>query len=367
MPSLKERQPPSELFRAKAKIDEMLKGYLADQRTRYAEDASENALFEDAAEFACRPGKRIRPLLFLAGCQLFGTKPSVKQKDLMQASLSLELLHAFILVHDDLIDQSDQRRGLPALHRTLSNRLSAYTDRERAGHDLALVMGDILFALAQSAIVENGFPATKQIRLLRQLLTYTVQTGLGETADVLYGYRDISKVSLQEIERMYLGKTTRYTFEAPLLLAGIVCDLAEPQQQALTALAEPAGLAFQILNDLKEYQHFEVADVASSDILDGKKTVLMQTTYSRLNENDRTLLQMCLSGAAGREVAATKIRELVVRSGSMQVLRETCDRLFGEASRRIDGGGFDPAVAHGLQELLEAITGLITKTNTKTA
>ena len=367
MPALKERHDTSEIFRARNKIDDGLHRFLADQRSRFADDSSENVLFENTVEFVCRPGKRIRPLLFLAGCQLFGAQRASKQKPLLQASLSLELLHAFILVHDDIIDQSELRRGLPTLHRALGARLSAYTDRDRAGHDLALVMGDILFALAQSAIVESGLPATKQIRLLRQLLTYTVQTGLGETADILYGYRDISKVSLKEIERMYLAKTTRYTFEAPLRLAAIAADLPDAQQQAIIEFVEPAGLAFQILNDLEEYEHFEITDVASSDILEGKKTVLMQTTYSRLKENDRTLLQMCLSGATGKEVAATKIRELVVRSGSIKVLRETCDRLFGEADRRISAGGFDPAVAQGLQDLLQAITALICKSKQTTA
>jgi len=202
-------------------------------------------------------------------------------------------------------------------------------------------------------------PPAIQSRLLKKLLGYIIQTGFGETADIIYGLRDISKVGLGEIEQMYLGKTTRYTFEAPLAMAAIVTESPDSLQEAVSRIVEPAGLAFQILNDLQEFEQFEVADIASSDILEGKKTVLMQTAFSRLSDPDRSLLQMCLSGAPGREAAATKIRELVLRSGAMEVLHHETNALFTESSRRIDEAGLPHEASNGLKRLFLLVAQLI--------
>ncbi len=364
MPSLKSA-PITELLRARGKIDQVLGRYLKKQRAEFADQRINGALFDDLAEFALRPGKRIRPLLFLAGCRLFGATERHRATDLYQVAISLELLHAFILVHDDIIDQSALRRGSPTLHRVLSGRVSAYTDQGRAGHDLALVLGDILFALAQMAVVESHLPFEIRTRLIKQQLAYTVQTGFGETADILFGLRDISKIELPDIEQMYLAKTTRYTFEAPLCLAAIASGLELEQKESLAGIVEPAGFAFQILNDLDEFERFEVADIASSDMLDGKKTVLLQTTFQRLTESDRTLLQMCLSGAPGREASATMIRDLVLRSGAIQLLRDEVGALFDETQRRIDAATLPEGAAEGLRQILDAIANLLTSGATK--
>jgi len=358
MPSVK-HSASENIQVARESIDSAMRDFLDAKKASFAAQRIDSALYEDMAEFACRPGKRIRPLLFLAGCELFGPRLSIPQVSLMKVAVSLELLHAFILIHDDIIDQSELRRNLPTLHKALGGRVSAYTDRERAGHDLALVMGDVLFALAQLAIVESDLPPATQSRLLRKLLGYIIQTGFGETADIVYGLRDISKVGLGEIEQMYLGKTTRYTFEAPLAMAAIVTDCLASLQNAIAPIVEPAGLAFQILNDLQEFEQFEVADIASSDILEGKKTVLMQTAFSRLSDPDRSLLQMCLSGAPGREAAATKLRELVLRSGAIEILHQETEALFTESSRRIDEAGLPLESANGLKRLFLTVAELI--------
>jgi len=152
MPSVKESAPHN-LLVARESIDSAMKSFLDAKKAEFASQRIDGALYDDMSEFARRSGKRLRPVLFLAGCELFGPRLTIPHHSLMKVAVSLELLHAFILIHDDIIDQSDLRRNLPTLHKVLGGRVSAYTDRDRAGHDLALVMGDILFALAQLAIV----------------------------------------------------------------------------------------------------------------------------------------------------------------------------------------------------------------------
>jgi len=361
IPSMKSSAAADILRNAHLEVNEALEVFLNENRSQFPDSTLYTQLYDDLVEFVLRPGKRIRPLLFLAGCRIFQARLSSKQAaNRLRVAVALELLHAFVLIHDDIIDQSDLRRNLPTLHRVIGRRLSAYADRDKSGADLALVMGDILFALAQLAIVNSGLDPATNSRLLKALLRSTIATGFGETADIVYGLRDISKVGPSEIEQMYLDKTTRYTVECPLIMAAIASDLDEQQQRDLERIAEPAGLAFQIQNDLEEFERFEVSDVESADILEGKKTVLIRSAFDRLPETDRGILQLCLSGGVGMEASATKVRELVLKSGAVGALRKEVSRLFEAAENEIDRADFTNEIAEGLKLAFRGIGDAIT-------
>jgi geranylgeranyl diphosphate synthase type I len=124
---------------------------------------------------------------------------------------------------------------------------------ERLRRALALVFGDRLFALAQRCLLDARLP--ERTRLLSRLLDCALNTGYGELADVLFGAGCLSGVSAEDIERMYGRKTARYTVECPLALAGLVAERSEAELGQLAAVAQPAGLAFQIQNDLREFVH----------------------------------------------------------------------------------------------------------------
>ena len=290
----------------RARIDARLAEYLLAQKADYLRQPVLGALYDDLVEFVCRPGKRLRPTLFLLAEQVFADgKPPTEgpAPDLLAAAVSLEMLHAFILIHDDIIDRAETRRGQPTLHRAIEGRLSSFTDRHRAGANLALVLGDILFALAQKSLLESTLAAPAILaRLGTLLLGCMVETGFGEAADIVYGTRDVSKVQTAEIEQMYLLKTTRYTIECPLAMAAVLHGVDADGLDALSRIARPAGLAFQIQNDLMDFARFEVSDAeVPADILEGKKTLLMRTAFDLLNETDQGMLQLCFTACGPSE------------------------------------------------------------------
>ena len=335
--------------------------YLAASRPAYAEGAIHATLYDDAAEFVCRPGKRLRPLLFLLAHRVFQRpeSPAVAGRDLLAVGASLELLHGFILIHDDIIDRSETRRGRPTLHRVLESRLPAFADRGRTGKNLSLVLGDILFALAQQCLLEaESVPAARRVQLGRLLLGCLMETGFGEAADILYGSRDISKLTLAEIERMYLLKTTRYTIECPLAMGATLAGASPEAVARLESVARPAGLAFQIQNDLLEFARFEVSDLeVPADILEGKKTVLVHTAFELLGETDRGLLQLCFSAAGPSDATVSKARELISKSGAVTRLRRRIEDLLGEAEGAVRAEAFSPAEQAGLAGLLRMVRG----------
>ena len=339
-------------------VDAFMAEYLAHARPEYARQSINAALYDDAMEFLCRPGKRLRPLLFLLAHRIFRRPDDpTSERDLLALGTSLELLHGFILIHDDIIDRSETRRGLPTLHRVLETRLPAFADRDRAGKNLSLVIGDILFALAQQCLLDaESVDPAKRVQLSRMLLGCLVETGFGEAADIIYGTRDISKISHGEIERMYLLKTTRYTIEGPLAMAATLAGAAPAAIRQIARVALPAGLAFQIQNDLQEFARFEISDTeVPADILEGKKTLLIHTAFELLGDTDRSLLQLCFSGTSPSEATVSKARELIAKSGAVTKLHERMVELLAEADAAAHSSTFSPEEQRGLVALIRMV------------
>lgn len=359
----------AELRDLRGSLDVFLARWLQDQRGIAGADAHPTftTLYDDLREFACRPGKRLRPLLFLLAHRIFtgaagqAPAPALSPSALLPVAASLELLHAFILIHDDIIDRSELRRALPTLHRVIEHRLTPFSDRRRAGRNLALVMGDILFALAQRCLLEApGLDPDLRARLASLLLGCMVETGFGEVADIIHGTRDVSRVSVPEIEQMYRLKTTLYTVECPLAMAALLAGVGDADTlAALGRVARPAGLAFQIQNDLQEFARFEVSDAeVPSDVLEGKKTLLARTAFDRLNENDRGMLQLCLDhGEPPSEAKVGMARDLVARSGAIGQLADRMETLFAEADAAARVETFPEPVRAGLAGLIRMMRG----------
>ena len=353
----------------RSRIDARLAEYLQAQRADYLRQPVLGVLYDDLVEFVCRPGKRLRPILFLLAEEIFTdgkAPPDRPAPDLLAAAVSLEMLHAFILIHDDIIDRAETRRGLPTLHRAIESRLSSFTDRHRAGANLALVLGDILFALAQKSLLESPLaPPAVVARLGTLLLGCMVETGFGEAADIIYGTRDVSKVRTAEIEQMYLLKTTRYTIECPLAMAAVLHGVEAAGLDALARIARPAGLAFQIQNDLMDFARFEVSDAeVPADILEGKKTLLMRTAFDLLNETDQGLLQLCFTACGPSEGTVSKARELITKSGAVRRLGSRMDELFAQADAEVRCSGFSATIQErlgGLIRLVRAAAGSVEK------
>ncbi|MBV9491812.1 MAG: polyprenyl synthetase family protein [Verrucomicrobia bacterium] len=311
---------------------------------------------EALRQFVRRPGKRIRPLLFLQAAELFQPSSwSDAFDDLVSVAAGLEILHAFVLIHDDLIDGSSLRRALPSLHCALAARIQG-RQSTRVGANVTIVAGDLLFALAQKCIVDTQIPV--RAALLSTLLDYVFDTGYGEMADILFGDGCISQVSAEEIERMYWWKTTRYTVECPLVLAGIIADRSEHELRQLASAARPLGLAFQIQNDLREFRR-GLENGASDDLAEGKKTVLLRTAYDRLEGEDRLQLRDLLRQNVRNSADVRELQRLVVKSNAVTEQEMLVEELFNQTLLALDSPLLAPEIRAGMQALLRMLQRLI--------
>ena len=136
--------------RVKTKIDAKLPEFIANIERRYSLNKISPLLFKSIKDFVLRKGKRIRPTLFVIGYLGFSKKPAA---NFYTTALAIEFLHDFLLVHDDIIDKSDTRRGKPSMHAMLNAHLSKYKNIKFNGQDLSIILGDVMYAIAINAFL----------------------------------------------------------------------------------------------------------------------------------------------------------------------------------------------------------------------
>jgi geranylgeranyl diphosphate synthase, type I len=224
------------------------------------------------------------------------------------------------------------------------------------GGNVAVVVGDILFAMAVDTLRSTDFAPAVRDAALSHFLRYISDTGAGEVYDILLGTRDIARVEETDISRMYTLKTTRYTFEAPLVLGALLAGVDDDHLRELAELIEPVGLAFQIQNDLIEYHQFKGVDrLRQTDILEGKKTLLLRAAYDHLVDVDRSFLQLCLSTRTSNDASVSKIEQLIDKSGAVGLLTQKMESLFQKAETALENSSFTPAEREGLREAFSLV------------
>jgi geranylgeranyl diphosphate synthase type I len=213
-------------------IETALKALFRDIDRRYRLKHTSPILFKALREFVLRPGKRVRPFLFMLAYTGFTPRRTFSRHRLARAAASIELLHDFMLIHDDVIDASDLRRGKPTLHRVF-NRHVRPEDGARLGTELAIVAGDILYAVAIETLLEIDEAPARKVAALKELAAAAASTGVGEFIDVVSGHRAIDRIREKEILFTYTQKTARYTFSAPLVMGALLAGASGAQTKKL--------------------------------------------------------------------------------------------------------------------------------------
>jgi geranylgeranyl diphosphate synthase, type I len=277
-------------------------------------------------EYVLRGGKRLRGTLLILGHEAAGGRKEAA----LDASIGVELLHAYLLIHDDFMDQDDVRRGGPTLHRALGG--------DHLAASLALLCGSLCEAWAYQLL---GPAAPLAARTVEQVI-------LGQMADVRGPRgRELSADEILEVQR---AKTGTYTFEFPLHLGAALASAAHPLLEVLSAYARPLGVAFQIADDL--LGTFGAPEVTGkpngSDLREGKRTLLVARALEKASAADAARLRSQL-GAPDADV--DELRAILRRSGAEASARADAERLCDDALRALDS----PLVPDRIADDLRAI------------
>jgi geranylgeranyl diphosphate synthase type I len=191
--------------------------------------------------FALRPGKRVRPTLLVAGWALASGELGQRVPwGLTEFAAGFELLHTFMLIHDDVADRATTRRGGPILHRMLG--------AGRPGEELAVVVGDHVYARAVETMLGSGL--AHAARATKYLMAVCRHTGVGQYLDLELSRAPLDQVNLFQALKVANLKTAQYGFVAPLVAGAMLGGAGGDQKDALERVGRQWGLAFQLQDDL---------------------------------------------------------------------------------------------------------------------
>ncbi len=335
-------------------IEGHLAGRLAELLTADGPETSNlDALAQRVSGYVLRGGKRIRPQLCVWSYLAAGG--TTVDTNVLDVASAWEIFHAFLLVHDDLIDVADTRRQTPSLHRQLQ---SLDHDSPAFGENLAIVAGDLLFGVSIRLLAEMNIDPAVQVQLLRLFSRIACTTGFGQAIDIFQSKEPLNGVSETVLMREYDWKTAAYTFEGPLLSGAILAGASTATQSTLSRFARAIGQAYQLQNDLADLSQ-PAHD--GCDLIQGKRTVTLMHARAGMTADRRQMFDSqldALATANGQAVAqAETLRMQVRRSGAIEMTGQTIHKLLGEAR----SSAADSAICPSLSLLLIGLTDSLEK------
>jgi len=286
-------------------------------------------------EYAERPGKRIRPVLVVFGYKACGGKD---EKEALKASIAIELIHSYLLIHDDIMDKSETRRGGPAFHKEYEK---AYAKKYGRGTEwnaasAAVIGGDIIEAFAAEAVSETGFDESKKAEFMRKLNEINSNTGYGQLLDMELEMRQ--EASESDVEQVHLLKTAKYTIEGPLLLGAILAGAGKEQMKNLSDYAIPVGKAFQIQDDVLGLFGSEekLGKPVDSDLREGKKTHLVVKAMKNAGKKEKESLAKAIGNKRLSKKDFEEARKIISETGALDYACERAKNLAGEGMKTLE-------------------------------
>jgi geranylgeranyl diphosphate synthase, type I len=327
--------------RVEARIATLLAGVAAEWTSQ---QPSLSVLFDALNGFIAGGGKRLRPLFCIWGA--VGAGADVDDSDVIDTAAALELLHAFALIHDDVMDGSDTRRARPSLHRQFEAMHEAdglKGEGRRFGEGLAVLAGDLAFVLADVLVDGLPRPAREVWHQLRVELT------MGQWIDMVGAARGDRCADLAHWVAAY--KSGRYTVERPLHLGAAVVGRAD-LMASYSAIGRPLGEAFQLRDDLLGV----LGDPActgkpvGTDLREGKPTLVLAVASQLADATGRRRL----ARAGASDLSDDEVLELcrlVESSGAVDVVEREIDTLVGRAIDALDRCVLQPGAVDALHGL----------------
>ena len=311
-------------------------------------------LYAGMLEFVMRPGKRIRPMLFSISFKGYSGKGMTVNKGQVKCSLAFELLHDFLLVHDDVIDNSVLRRGKPTLHKVFNKKLKVPSP-SRIGEDLAIVAGDVLAALSVEALLSFNASQERKEKALLEFTRAMSITGIGEYVDIVNNLTRMEKVKKKDVLLTYIYKTARYTFEAPLVIGAILAGAENSEIKKLSVLGRTLGQAFQLQDDMLDvfFSTKKTGKPVLSDIAESKKTLMAWKTYEKLDSRGKKRVSDILAKGKKTQAELKEVRSLIMSSGAGKYCLELATSLFVESNSLISGLKMDKVYRRALLDFTE--------------
>jgi len=324
----------SHIEEIKNRIEYEAENFIQEINSEYNIKNLSPVLFNNIRDFILRKGKRLRPLLFILASKGYGKFPP---DNIYKAALSMEFLHDFALIHDDIIDRSDIRSGKPTVRSSFSAYLANLNEFNFSGDDLAIIAGDILYALGFKAFMSLKAQAEKKEKALSEIIDTAITTGIGEFLELIYTIKSFDSLKLSDIFNVYDLKTSKYTFSCPLVSGAILSGAENSDIIILRNFAKYAGRAFQLNDDLRDIfgSINETGKQSFEDFRKSKKTVIMWHVWQRSAKTERSFISEILDKTEPPEDELQKLKEIVYKSRTDDFIRRLINKNIRHAEHEL--------------------------------
>jgi geranylgeranyl diphosphate synthase type I len=312
----------------RARVRAALARFLERQRALLATIDPALGPVADAIEsFVLGGGKRLRPAFAYWGFRGAG---GVDGDEVVAAVSALELVQASALIHDDVMDASDTRRGEPAVHRRFGTLHAAQGwegDPDTFGLCSAILLGDLCLAWSDELLHGSGLDPTTLERARTVFDLMRTEVIAGQYLDV--HTQVTADTSLQRASTVARFKSAKYTVERPLLLGAAIADAPAPVRSAYSAYGLPLGEAFQLRDDILGVfgDPAHTGKPAGDDLREGKRTYLVASAFAAADPPTAARLAAGLGRADLSAEGVAELREIIVSTGALTSTERRIDTL----------------------------------------
>jgi geranylgeranyl diphosphate synthase type I len=300
-------------------------------------------LYDAAMHLIRAGGKRLRPLVVALTAKMYGMPIDISS----WAAASVEILHNFTLIHDDIIDRDEFRRGVPTVHKLW-------------GEGIAIVAGDLLFAKSYEAmlrLLDYGVSYERVLRALRELTWAAITVAEGQAMDIEFSRRE--EVTVEEYLEMVRRKTAAL-FKSSAVIGALIAGAGERDVDRTAEFAISIGIAFQIRDD-------ELGLVADerilgkpkySDLREGKKTILVIYALSVASDEQRRQILSVLGSSTATYSDLERVARIIVELGALDYSNRVAEEFI---SRGISSLEETHPLDKEAREMLKALANYVTR------
>ncbi|MEU8345889.1 geranylgeranyl diphosphate synthase, type I [Actinomadura meyerae] len=342
--------------RIRKEVDEALLGFVDRQRPALLTISDDLGPLLSALDALLGGGKRLRPAFCYWGWRAAGGEDS---PGIVAAAASLELLQASALVHDDVMDSSDTRRGQPSAHRRFEalHRAQGWPgDAEAFGGGAAILLGDLCLAWSSEMFETCGLDAGPRRRGRAVYDLMRTEVMCGQYLDMLEGTR--GRATVETALRVVEYKSAKYTIERPLHLGAVLAGARPDVTAALTGYGLPLGIAFQLRDDVLGVfgDPAETGKPAGDDLREGKRTVLIALTLERATAAQAAAVRRRLGDPALDRPGVDELRTIIEETGGLAACEAMIERYLREAEDSLRAAPVTAEAREALGELAVAAT-----------
>jgi geranylgeranyl diphosphate synthase type I len=316
-------------------------------------------------------GKRFRALFCYWGYRAVADTRQPREAEridpVVGTAAALELFHAAALIHDDIIDRSDSRRGAPSAHRRFENlhRENGWEGSpESFGDAAAVLLGDLLLGFSDDLLAEalgDGVAPENAAAVRREFGRMRAEVIAGQYLDILEerSWRSGDEQELlPRAERVIVYKSAKYSVQAPLLLGAMLAGGTLGQLDALGDFGLPLGIAFQLRDDLLGvFGDAEMTGKPSGDDLrEGKRTVLVALTRKALPVSARNVLDELLGDPRLEDEQIRMLQSTIRSSGAVAEVENMITTNVERATRALDDALLAEDAVERLRELTRSVS-----------